>query len=94
MASDWYELLGTKAPGQKNRIDKSGRIFPEYLLQTFSDYSSEVWISQNQTYPKVYRNMFRVKPRANLGLDIFFTVLILKSEKQWKVLSVCLKNLP
>ena len=37
--------------------------------------------------------MFRVKPRANLGL-IFFTVLIQKSEKQWKVLSGCLKNLP
>ena len=38
-------------------------------------------------------NIFRVKPRANLGL-IFFTVLIRKSEKQWKVLSGCLKNLP
>ena len=37
--------------------------------------------------------MFRVKPRANLGL-IFFTVLIQNSEKQWKVLSGCLKNLP
>ena len=37
--------------------------------------------------------MFRVKLRANLGL-IFFTVLIQKSEKQWKVLSGCLKNLP
>ena len=36
--------------------------------------------------------MFRVKPRANLGL-IFFTVLIQMSEKQWKVLSGCLKNL-
>ena len=38
-------------------------------------------------------NMFRVKPRANLGL-IFFTVLIQKDEKQWKVLSGSLKNLP
>ena len=37
--------------------------------------------------------MFRVKPRANLGI-IFFTVLIQKSEKQWIVLSGCLKNLP
>ena len=37
--------------------------------------------------------MFRVKPRANLGL-IFFSVLIQKSEKQWKVRSGCLKNLP
>ena len=37
--------------------------------------------------------MFRVKPRATLGL-IFFTVLIQKYEKQWKVLSGCLKNLP
>ena len=37
--------------------------------------------------------MFRFKPRATLGL-IFFTVLIQKSEKQWKVLSGCLKNLP
>ena len=35
----------------------------------------------------------RAKPRANLGLT-FFTVLIQKSEKQWKVLSGCLKNLP
>ena len=37
--------------------------------------------------------MFRVKPRATLDL-IFFTVLIQNSEKQWKVLSGCLKNLP
>ena len=37
--------------------------------------------------------MFRVKPRATLGV-IFFTVLIQKSEKQLKVLSGCLKNLP
>ena len=37
--------------------------------------------------------MFRVKPRATLGL-IFFTVLIQKCEKQWKVLRDCLKNLP
>ena len=37
--------------------------------------------------------MFRVKPRATLGL-IFFTVLIQKSEKQRKVFSGCLKNLP
>ena len=44
-------------------------------------------------YPKVYRNMFRVKPRATLSL-IIFTVLIQKSEKQWKILSGCLKNLP
>ena len=37
--------------------------------------------------------MFRVKPRATLGL-IFFTVLIQNSDKQWKVLSGCLKKLP
>ena len=37
--------------------------------------------------------MFRVKPRVTLGL-MFFTVLIQKSEKQWKVFSGCLKNLP
>ena len=37
--------------------------------------------------------MFRVKPRTTLGL-IFFTILIQKSEKQWKILSGCLKNLP
>ena len=36
--------------------------------------------------------MFRVKPRATMGL-IFFTVLIQKSEKQCKVLSGCPKNL-
>ena len=35
----------------------------------------------------------RAKPRATLG-HTFFTVLIQKSEKQWKVLSGCLKNLP
>ena len=46
-----------------------------------------------QIYPRVYVNMFRVKPRATLGL-IFFTVLIQNSDKQWKVLSGCLKNLP
>ena len=45
-----------------------------------------------QIYPKVYQKMFRVKPRVNLGL-IFFTVLIQNSDKQWKVLSGCLKNL-
>ena len=37
--------------------------------------------------------MFTVKTRATLGL-ILFTVLMQKSEKQWKVLSGCLKNLP
>ena len=37
--------------------------------------------------------MFRVKPKATLSL-IFFTVFIKKSEKQPKVLSGCLKNLP
>ena len=37
--------------------------------------------------------MFRVNPRATLGL-IFFTVFIQKSDKQCKVLSGCLKNLP
>ena len=36
-------------------------------------------------------NMFRVKPRATLGL-IFFTVLIHNSDKQWKVLSDCLEK--
>ena len=46
-----------------------------------------------QIYPRVYVNMFRVKPRATLGL-IFFTVLIENSDKQWKVLSGCLKKLP
>ena len=37
--------------------------------------------------------MFRVKPMATLGL-IFFTVLIQKSEKQWKGLSDCVQNCP
>ena len=46
-----------------------------------------------QIYPRVYVNMFRVKPRATLGL-IFFTVLIQNSDKQWKVLIGCLKKLP
>ena len=49
--------------------------------------------NQAKIYPRVYRNMFRVKPRVTLGL-ILFTVLIQKSDKQWKVLSGCLKNLP
>ena len=44
-----------------------------------------------QIYPRVYVNMFRVKPRATLGL-IFFTVLIQNSDKQWKVLSGCLEK--
>ena len=44
-----------------------------------------------QIYPRVYVNMFRVKPRATLGL-IFFTVLIQNSEKQWKFLSGCLEK--
>ena len=44
-----------------------------------------------QIYPRVYMNMFRVKPRATLGL-IFFTVLIQNSDKQWKVLSGCLEK--
>ena len=46
-----------------------------------------------QIYPRVYVNMFRVKPRATLGL-IIFTVLIQNSEKQWNVLSGCLKICP
>ena len=62
-------------------------------MSRLSDYSSEIWIYTLQIYPRVYVNMFRFKPRATLGL-IFFTVLIQKSEKQWKVLSGCLKNLP
>ena len=37
--------------------------------------------------------MFRVKPRVPLG-PIFFTDLFQKSDKQWKVLSGCLRNLP
>ena len=37
--------------------------------------------------------MFRVNPRVTLGL-VFFTVLIQKSEKQWKVLRDRLTNLP
>ena len=36
--------------------------------------------------------MFSVNPRVNLG-RIIFTVLIQKSEKQGKVLRVCLENL-
>ena len=42
---------------------------------------------------EVQMNMFGHKPRATLGL-IVFTVLIQKSEKQWKVFSGGLKNLP
>ena len=37
--------------------------------------------------------MFSVNPWATLG-HIFFTILIQKSEKQWKILRVCLENLP
>ena len=57
------------------------------------NYSSEVWICLGQTYPKVYRNMFRINPRETLGL-IFFTVFIQKSDKQCKAISGCLLNLP
>ena len=39
------------------------------------------------------QEMFIVKPRVTLGL-IIFTILIQKSDKQWKFLSGCLKNLP
>ena len=56
-------------------------------LFRLSDYSSEVWIYTLQTSLEVHRNMFGHKSRAILGL-IFFTVLIQRSEKQWKVLSV------
>ena len=51
-----------------------------YWSCRLSDCSSEVWIKHCQTYPKIYRNMFRAQPRATLGL-IFFTVLIQKSAK-------------
>ena len=37
--------------------------------------------------------MFNVNPRVNL-YRIILTVLFQKSEKQWKVLGVCLENLP
>ena len=37
--------------------------------------------------------MFSGNYKVNLG-HIMFTVLIQKSEKQWKVLRVCLENLP
>ena len=37
--------------------------------------------------------MFRVKPLVTLGL-VFFSVLIHKSEKQWKFFRDCLENLP
>ena len=40
-----------------------------------------------QTSLEVHRNMFRNKLRATLVL-IFFTVLIQKSDKQWRVCSV------
>ena len=46
-----------------------------------------------QIYPRAFVNMFRVKPRATLGL-IFFTLLIQNSDKQWRVLTGCLKKLP
>ena len=46
-----------------------------------------------QTSLEVYRNMFSVNTRVTLG-RITFTILIQKSEKQWKVLRVCLENLP
>ena len=45
-----------------------------------------------QIYPRVYRYMLRVKPRATLGL-IFITVLIQKTDKQWKVCCGCLEKL-
>ena len=56
------------------------------------NYSSDVWIYLGQIYPRVFQNLFIVNPRATLGLTIF-TVVIQKSDKQWKVLSGCLKNL-
>ena len=61
-------------------------------IQTFGllQWSLDLTLSD---LPWVYGNMFSVKPRASLCL-VFFTVLIQNSEKQWKVLSGCLKNLP
>ena len=44
-----------------------------------------------QIYPRAYVNMFRVKPRATLGLTLF-TVLIQNSDKQWNVLCGCLEK--
>ena len=41
-----------------------------------------ITISIARLNPRVYRNVFRVKPRVTQGL-IFFTVLIQKSDKQW-----------
>ena len=43
--------------------------------------------------PRPSQNMFRVDPRETLG-RIIHSILIQKSEKQWKVLRVFLKNLP
>ena len=37
------------------------------------NYSCAVWICLGHTYPKIYRNMLGVKPRATLDL-IFFTI--------------------
>ena len=51
------------------------------------NYSSEVWCS-NST-----RICIEFTYRATLGL-LFVTVLIQKSDKQWKVFSGCLQNLP
>ena len=71
--------------------------FSFYQLQPYIrllNYSSEVWICLGQTYPKVYRNMFRINPRATLG-RIIFTMLIQKSgKKQWNVLRGCLEKFP
>ena len=72
----------------KERRPRQAEISPEFWIAPVNSGYYAL-----QIYPRVYQNMFRVKPRVNLCL-IFFTVLIQNSDKQWKVLSGCLKNLP
>ena len=64
-----------------------GEIFPDNPFGLFTvctrllDYSSEVWIEHCQTYPKVYRNILKVKPRAS-----YSSLLNEKSEKLFLII--------
>ena len=66
-------------PGLLNRVTKTYGVFTRRICR-LPDCFSEVWIKPCQTYPKVYRDMFKVKPRVTLGL-ILFTALVQKSKK-------------
>ena len=91
----WQQLLTSRRGYIQLITTRGSKMQPNdfQYLYTLLDHSSEVWIYTLQTSLEVHRNMFKHKPRASLGL-IFFTVLIQKSEKQWKVLSVMGKVCP